>query len=128
MTTLYLGPSGSEVALPPVRNLSGVPSDQDVNRPSRIESANMADGSIKYNEREHAPRTWTIPFGFLSAAEKAVIDALYATGGAQKFQDNREGATWYDVIILSWTYRRLGSVSADGTVNYYGTLTLGELV
>lgn len=128
MADVLLGPSGEEVTLPPCRSLDDTPDNQDVEHGSPVESANMLDGSVKYNELEKKPRKWTLVFGYLTAAQFAVLEALRVTGGAMRYQDNNDSVTWYDVIITGWTPARIKAVSVDETPYYQATMTLGELL
>jgi hypothetical protein len=128
MADVLLGPSGSEVTLPPCRALDNTPDNQDVEHASPVEQETMLDGSIKYNELEKTPRTWTLFFGYLTAAQFAILEALRVMGGAMRYQDNNDSATWYDVIITGWTPARIKTISVDGTPYYQATMTLGELL
>jgi len=127
MADVKLGPSGSEVTLPPFRTIGGPAPTVPVEYAATGEAVDMVDGSKQYNEFEYTPRRFPLSWGFLSAAELATLQALYVIRGQMRYQDNRESATWYDVRISSFGHGRIAAASVDGTPIYEAFMVLDEV-
>lgn len=127
MPNIYLGISGSEVTLPVINAIDGTVPDGGVNRNKEIRKAVMSDGSPRYGllamKREWPPLEW----GLLTYAQIQVLEALHSLNVPLRYQNNYESATWYDVIIISFSYRELRRISSATTRWYSASMTLAEL-
>jgi len=99
MPDIKLGESGSEVTLP-----GGIQIEIPVNMPKKISKATMSDGSTRYafyGRKRTWQLTWMTP---LSLADRQTLENLQALNQVLKFQNNWESATWYDVVIINFSF------------------------
>lgn len=127
MPNIYLGISGSEVLLPVISAVGGEVPDGGVNRNKEIRKAVMSDGSPRYGmlamKREWPPLEW----GLLTYAQVQTLEVLHDLNVALRYQDNNESATWYNVIIISFSKRQLRRISSATTRWYSASMVLAEL-
>lgn len=126
MPNIYLGISGSEVLLPVINAIGGAVPDATVNRNKDIRKATMSDGSPRYGMLA-MKREWPLEWGLLTYAELAPLIVLHNYNVALRYQDNRESATWYDVMIISFNYKGLSGISSATTRWYSASMVLAEL-
>ena len=126
MADIVLGPEGSEVTLPQLRWRGGsapeVPTDYDLN----VQIEKMIDGSRRvafFNQKRIFDYEWS----GLIKAQKDTIETRANDKQTQRLQDNWESATWYNVVITSFSYRKLASTYHTGTTKYAVSLTLEEI-
>ena len=102
MADVKLGPSGSETTLPGLIFIGGSP-PWPVFFDKQVEKAEMSDGSRRW-AFFGVKREWTLGFGFLTIAQLNTLKGLVALNQILRFQNNNEDATWYDVVIASFSY------------------------
>lgn len=102
MSSVLLGPSGSEVTLPVLRWLGGsrlaVPS-WPVTINKQLSEKTMIDRSSRWGHYGKK-REWSIELGYVSKAELDSLETLYGYSQALRFQNNNESSTWYDVVMV----------------------------
>jgi hypothetical protein len=126
MPDIKLGISGSEVTLPIINSLGGAVPNAEVARNKEIQKAVMSDGSPRYGLLA-MKREWPLEWGLLTYAQVTAMIALHALNVALRYQDNNESATWYDVTIISFRYRRLRGISSATTSWYSANMVLAEV-
>lgn len=104
MSTIKLGPSGTETTLPTISWLGDSPPDLPVIAYKQIEEAKMSDGSLRWAFFQKK-REWRLEWGLLTAAELATIEGLYDLNQVLHYQNTYESTTWYDVVFTSFEYR-----------------------
>ena len=102
MTDIKLGPSGSETTLPTLKFMGSPPSlSRTENR--QIDIAEMSDRSKRVaffgTDGEHP-----LVYGYLTLAELNIFKGLNALNQILRYQNNNVDATWYDVVIISFTW------------------------
>jgi hypothetical protein len=118
MADIKLGISGSEVTLS---------TKVDISLPVSMERSTtkyrMSDGSKRWAFEGVDYRAWQIKFRKLTAAELTSLLGLVALRSVLHFQNNNESASWYDVVITSFSFDTL---VPWGTVYYTADLVLEE--
>ena len=102
MANVLLGPSGSEVTLPKLMFI-GSPPSWPVSSNKQMEEADMSDKSRRF-AFFGVKREWGIVLGYLSKAQLDSMRTLNALNQILHFQNNNEDATWYDVVISSFSH------------------------
>jgi hypothetical protein len=125
MANLYLGISGSEILLPTITGLDSLP-NVPVNDIKEIQVSTMGDGSKRY-ALYAKKKKWAYSWGFLDADDLATLQGLYALNQQLSFQNGFGGATWYNVVILSFNYDELHNVSSDTDKYYSASMTIAEV-
>lgn len=102
MASIYLGPSGSEVLLPEL-TFMGNPPSWPVSSNKQMEEATMSDKSKRF-AFFGVKREWSIVLGYLSKTQLDSMTTLNALNQILRFQNNNEDATWYEVVISSFSH------------------------
>jgi hypothetical protein len=126
-TPILLGPSGSEVLLPPV-NWIGEPGEYPESFTKNYDSATMLDGRIRYNFQSHSQRSWSLEWAWL---DKADIDSLQALADMRQSLNFKHGmmpwTTYATVAVKSFSYSVLmATVRLGQPSKYKASMTLGE--
>lgn len=102
MANVYLGPLGAETLLPVLRFIGSAPS-LTVETGKQIERGTMSDGSRRW---AFFPirRTWPLVLGYLSLAQLNILRNLNALNQTLRYQNNNVDATWYNVVITSFSW------------------------
>jgi len=125
MSTVLLGPSGSETTLPTLRWMGSRPPKLPVSNEKQIAEARMSDGTIRYAMFKRKQR-FMLEWGYISLSDLDILKGLHALNQTLHFQNNFEDATWYDVIILSFSYAPVDTAMRQ--LGYYScSMTLMEL-
>jgi len=126
MADIKLGPEGEEVTLPQIRWRGGsapeIPTDYDLG----VQIETMVDGSKRAAFFEQK-RIFSYEWSGLIKANKDIIEARANDKQQQRLQDNWESATWYNVVVTAFFYRKLASTYHTGTIKYACSLTLEEI-
>lgn len=125
MADIKLGISGSEVTLPIMQHLGGIP-DESITFNKEIIKSVMSDGTPTYSVFQ-IKREIHLEWGILTYAEFQVLEGLFELNQDLRYQDNRESATWYNVIMLSFTEIKRRSISSATNAWYGAGMVLGEL-
>lgn len=123
---IKLGISGSEVTLPTLNAIGWAVPDAPINRNKEIRKAIMSDGTPRYGMLA-MKREWPLGWGILTAAELAPLITLHNLNVALRYQNNKESATWYDVVIISFNYAELNGISSSTARWYAARMVLTEL-
>lgn len=120
MADVKLGISGSEVTLASTIAIS-LPTDLG----KKIEAATMSDGNMRYAFYA-GQRRWSLSWVQLTAAQLAALVTLRGYNQTLRYQDNYESATWYTVVITSFSY---DMINAGASTQYYtAQMTLEQTV
>ena len=125
MADIKLGLSGSEVTLPVVNSILGSPAEMPVGYNKQVDKATMLDGSTRFNNKSYSPRTFSLAWAMLTAAEIATIQALVDLNVKLHYQNNWYDATWRWVNIMSF---KPGIVVYLGTLMYSAALEMEEVL
>jgi hypothetical protein len=126
MPSLKLGTSGSEVTLPVLGRIGGVPTI-NVNESPQLQEATMSDGSRRV-ARFTTKRSWDgLRWDALTLSQLAVFQGLSAIDAPLRFQLGHEGTTWYTVYISAFAWEPDLSTSGPVGAWYSVTLSLREL-
>jgi hypothetical protein len=125
---IYLGPTGAEILLPPIRRIGSFDARIPVDYSKQIDKATMLDGQTRANFRSHHPRRWgPIEWEAITAAERANFIALRNRNERLRFQNGFEGATWYCVIIADMRIDVDVKHSCTGDTRFSVSMTLEEM-
>jgi hypothetical protein len=119
-TDVKLGISGSEVTLSRKIAIS-IPTDCG----KKIDATVMSDGNTRYAFYA-SQRRWQLDFVWLTAAELAALVTLRGYNQSLRYQNNYESATWYTVVITSFSYDVIDPTAT--TVYYTASMTLEQTV
>lgn len=126
MSLKYLGAYGHEVLLPTIKSLAAEIPNAVVRPLKVIQKATASDGSPIYAlfaTKREIPLDW----GVLTWAEVQSLQTLANLNQELKYQDQDESTTWYNVIILSFEYRKVSSISTSTNKHYQAQMVLGEV-
>lgn len=121
MADVKLGISGSEVTLATCISIS-VPTALN----KTMETATVSDGNVRY-AMYAGHRAWALSWTQLTAAELTTLKTLRGYNQTLRFQDNYESATWYTVVITSFSYDTINA-GGTGTVYYTAEMTIEQTV
>lgn len=116
MSTIKIGPSGSEIEIPSV--IVSLPIDYE-KQSTRIV---MSDGSRRWGIYQGF-RRWTIHCKKLTQSQLDNLIIEYLRIQLLRFQNTYESATWYDVIMVSFSYDSADPIS---TTKYYTATIIVE--
>lgn len=102
MADVNLGPVGAEVTLPNLRFI-GSPPALRTSTNKQIKSVTMSDKSKRWDFGQ-IKRQWSIVLGYLSKTQLDAMLTLNALNQTLHFQNNNVDATWYYVVITSFTW------------------------
>ena len=124
---LWLGPSGSEVLLPPV-NWIGEPGEYPESWKRNYESATMLGGKIRYVFKANSQRSWTVEWAMLTKAQSDAIQALADLRQHLRFKHGMMiNPAWITVAVMDYTALPILSTFRTGSIaKYHATLTLEE--
>ena len=130
MADLWLGPTGSEVLLPPPNWISGSPGDYPTAFKKNYESATMLDGRIRYNFKSFSPRSWAIEWAMLEKSDITVLQALADLRQTLRFSTGlSHTAAWASVVVGTFSFAPVLQTFREGLVPFYrATMTLEEVV
>jgi len=118
MATKKLGPTGSEVTLPGTFTIT-----LPVDMPKQVEKVKMSDGSFRWAFFKEY-RKWKLNWTKLTKTELDTLITLWGYNQILRWQNNDESATWYEVVIIDFSY---DSVDPISTTKYYkASMTLQE--
>lgn len=126
-TELWLGPSGSEVLLPPV-NWIGDPAEYPQSFKRNYDSATMLDGRIRYNFSGKSQRSWTLEWAMLTKANADVLQGLADLRQTLRFNHGMTAfKTWRNVTIAEFECHPLLATFRTGVVpKFQVSMTLEE--
>jgi len=99
---VYLGLLGAEVLLPPVLYIGAAP-DFPTTIDPQTEEAMMSDRSRRWAFFSGVEE-WGLGWGYLIPGQLNALRALVALKQILRFQNNFVDATWYDVVIVAFSY------------------------
>ena len=102
MADVNLGPLGAEITLPNLRFI-GRPPALSTSTNKQIEEAKMSDGSKRWGFSQ-IKREWLIILGDLTKVQLDALLTLNALNQTLHFQNNNVDATWYYIVIMSFTW------------------------
>lgn len=124
---LYLGPSGSEVLLPPP-NWIGAPGDYPETLKKNIDSAVMLGGKVRYDFAGHSQRAWTLSWAELTKAQVNAMQTLADKREALRFWNGLGvNPAWAWVAVTEFAALPILSTFRPGAVaKYEAMMTLEE--
>lgn len=128
MADIYLGLTGAEVLLPPIRRVGGFDAQIPIEYSKQIDKATMLGGATRYNFRAHHPRRWTLEWEAITEAELADLLLLNGYEEGLQFQNNWEDATWHEVVITDFRYPVNIKLSCAGDSRFDVTMVLDEVI
>jgi len=123
MADVWLGPAGSEVLLPKIRFIGSAPS-WPISSDKQLEEATMSDGSKRFAFFK-IKRVWGIGLGYLDKDQLDAMTLLNSYNQILRLQNNNEDATWYDVVIASFSHEPV-RIDLRGMERYRVEMTLRE--
>jgi len=123
MADIKIGLSGSEITLPQPQARGGVPPGMPVGYAKQISWTTMADGSTRGVTKRYHPRTFSLSWEQLTAAELAPIETEARRNVRLRYQNNWYSADWIWVRI---TALRPNPVVYLGTVLFSAQLEFQE--
>lgn len=107
MSNIQLGPIGGIITLPVLRYVGGAPTLPTIIEP-QTEEARMSDGNrrLAFFESKYG---WTLAWGYLSYGELTNLLNLVNTKQILRYRNNWVSTTWYDVVIVSFSYEFIRS-------------------
>ena len=102
MSSMRLGVTGSEYTLPALRYV-GAPPALPVTVEPQTEESRMSDGNrrLAFFEGKYE---WPLAWGYLTYPELQLLQRLVNIKEILHFQNNWVSATWYNVVIVSFSY------------------------
>ncbi len=110
MPDVKIGPSGSEITLPPIRSFGGGEPGMGFGWDPQADIQQMSDGSLRAIFSGDGKRNWTYNNGAVTADELSAIAAVVRPRGVLKFQNNWEDALWYDVVVTEFSYASVSTM------------------
>jgi hypothetical protein len=126
MANIYLGPSGTETLLPTITGLGNSAPDTPVSMEKQIQESTAMDGSRHFGFIA-TKRRWPYSWGFLTYSQLQTLQGLYALNQVLRLQDNFESSTWYNVVILTFTFVELRGISSSANKYFSAAMTLVEV-
>lgn len=126
MADIKLGPEGYEVTLPPISWLGGEGPLVPVDYGRQADGQTMLDGSVRYNFRPRAMKSWELEWGRLTAAQFAEIAELYVLGRPLRLQCGYISADWYWVVFDAFKVNARVTSFLSSTPLYSLSMTLKE--
>ncbi len=120
MADVKLGISGSEVTLP-----TGISISLPTNIGKQMSAAVMSDGNTRYAFYA-GQRTWQISWTDLTAAQLSTLTTLRGYNQTLRFQNNFDSATWYTVVVTSFSYDAINP--GESTIYYTATMQLEQAI
>lgn len=124
---IYLGPTGSEVLLPPP-NWIGSPGDYPTSLKKNYASATMLGGKIRYDFKGHSQREWTLSWADLTQAQVDAMQTLADMRLSLRFWNGLDvNPAWTTVAVREYAaLPRLDTFRTGAVAKYEATMTLGE--
>lgn len=124
---IYLGPSGSEVLLPPP-NWIGSPGEYPETLKKNFESAVMLGGKVRYDFSGHSQRAWTLSWAEITKAQADAMQALADTRAALRFWNGLAvNPAWAWVAVMEYAALPILSTFRSGAVaKFEAMMTLEE--
>ena len=126
MSDIKLGPSGSQTTLPAICWPQGSPPSLSVDVPDPSDEATMLDGSVRYNQKTAAPRSWTLPWDGIVYADLTTLLGVAALRGVLLYTNDFTGDT-ANVVIGPWGYS-VKPETVAATAKYTFSLTIKEVL
>lgn len=123
MADIKLGLLGAEVTLPQVNAMIGSPPEMPVGYNKQLDRATMVDGTTRHNARTSTPRTFSLSWAQLTAANIAVLVTAAEYNVPLHYQNNWIDATWRWVRV---TTLEITPVVYVGTMMYRAQMELEE--
>jgi hypothetical protein len=124
---VWLGPSGSEVLLPPPSWLSDSPGEYPQEFKRNIESATMLDGRKRFNFYAYCLRAWTLSWAWLTLTDKNTIEAVATLKRSLRFSSGLTAqSSWRTVAVKKFGAYPILSTFPSGSMRYRVELELEE--
>ncbi len=107
MSSIQLGPTGAELTLPVLRYVGDAPGLPTIIEP-QTEEARMSDGNRRWAFFENK-YGWTLAWGYLTYGHLTNLLNLVAMPQILHYRNNWVSTTWYDVVIVSFSYEFIRS-------------------
>jgi hypothetical protein len=123
MADIKMGLLGSEVTLPQPQAKGGQPPGMPVGYTKQMTWTTMADGSRRAVTKRYHPRTFSLPWEQLSAADLATLQTLANYNVRLHYQNNWFSAEWLWIRITAF---RPNPVVYLGTLLYSAQMDFDE--
>lgn len=113
MADIKMGLYGAETTLPQPQARGGIPPGMPVGYTKQMTETTMADGSARFNTKRYHPRTYSLSWVQISAADLATLQGLADRNVRLRYQN-----AWYST---EWQWVRITAFKPDVSV-YLGTV------